>query len=125
MREKIHFGVLAALAACILTGCGGVGGRTLNVGVKGDVANFSLYDEESGRYSGMEIDLAQMLAEDLGYADVAYVNVDSTTRETMIDSGELDLVIATYSITNDRKERYDFPPRTTRTTRRSWWRNPA
>ncbi len=105
-RWRMLLPVLAA--ALMLSSCASVRRSVLKVGVKGDVANFSLYDEESGRYSGMEIDLAQMLCEDLGYSDIRLTTVDSTTRETLLDSAQLDMVIATYSITEERKQNYDF-----------------
>lgn len=109
-RKKSRIRLLLASAAAMLAlpGCGVVQGRTLKVGVKDDVANFGLYDEESGRYSGMEIDLAQTLCEDLGYGRLELTTVSASTREELIDSGELDMVIATYSITEDRKKKYDF-----------------
>ncbi len=107
-RAQLAGLILAAAAAVSLTACGSAQGKTLRVGVKDNVANFGLYDEESGRYSGMEIDLAQILSDDLGYANVEYTTVSATSREELIDSGELDLVIATYSITEGRQEKYDF-----------------
>ncbi len=102
---------LAALllaAALLLPGCAAQGSGTLRVGVKDDVANFGLYDEESGRYSGLEIDLAQLLCDRLGYRTVEFTTVNAATREQLIDDGSLDMVIATYSITDERRERYDF-----------------
>ena len=96
------------LAAALLPGCAAQGSGTLRVGVKGDVTNFGLYDAESDRYSGLEIDLAQLLCERLGYRDVDFVTVDAATREELIDDGSLDMVIATYSITDERREQYDF-----------------
>lgn len=98
----------ALLAAAALPGCAAQSSGTLRVGVKDDVANFGLYDEESGRYSGLEIDLAELLREQLGYRDIEFTTVSATTREELIDDGSLDMVIATYSITDERRERYDF-----------------
>lgn len=100
--------VSAFAAAAILSGCGAEQGRTLRVGVKDDVANFGLYDEESGRYSGMEIDLAQQLCDDLGYSNLELTTVTTATREQYIDDGDLDMVIATYSATEERRENYDL-----------------
>lgn len=107
-KRNICMGIAFAAAACLLSGCGTVTGNTLKVGVKDDVANFGLYDEESGRYSGMEIDLAQTLCEDLGYSKLELTTASAATREQLIDSGEVDMIIATYSITKQRQEKYDF-----------------
>ncbi len=107
-RLWINMALLAAAAAVSLNGCATVQGRTLKVGVKGDVPNFGLYDEESGRYSGMEVDLAQILCEDLGYSNVAFTMVDTVSREELLEQKRLDMVIATFSITDERKQRFDF-----------------
>lgn len=113
MKHKRRFALpalllAALLAAALLPGCAAQGSGTLRVGVKDDVANFGLYDDESGRYSGLEIDLAELLAQQLGYRDVAFTTVTAATREELIDDGSLDMVIATYSVTDERRERYDF-----------------
>ncbi len=109
MKRK-WFGLLclAAVVTAALTGCGGAAGRTLKVGVKDDVANFGLYDEESGQYSGMEIDLAQQLCEDLGYSNAEFHTVSAASRPEMLDNDEVDMVIATYSITDERRKKVDF-----------------
>lgn len=104
-------GLLAALLVIVLwtlSGCGAQQGRTLKVGVKDDVANFGLYDEESGRYSGLEIDLAELLCEELGYSGLELTTVSAATREAMIEDGTVDMIIATYSITPERMEAFDF-----------------
>ncbi len=109
MKKRLWISTVLLAAAVFLTSCGTVqGGRTLKVGVKGDIPNFGLYDEESGRYSGMEVDLAQILGEDLGYGRVEFTSVDTASREELLEQGKLDMVIATFSITDERKERFDF-----------------
>ncbi len=101
---------LALLTALALTACGEQRTGTLKIGVKADVANFGLYDEESGRYSGMEIDLAQQLCEDLGYGNIDFVSVASAEREEALDSGRVDMIIATFTITPERREKYHISP---------------
>lgn len=107
-RRRLGLVCFAAATAAALTGCGSVTGKTLRVGVKDDVANFGLYDEESGQYSGMEIDLAQQLCEDLGYSEPEFVTVSAASRPEMLNNEEVDMVIATYSITDERKKKVDF-----------------
>jgi len=90
-------------------GGGGEGGRgTLKVGVKSDVINFGFRDPATNEYSGMEIDLANMLADELGYDDVEFTAVTAATRTELLDSGDLDCVIATFTITDERKNNWDF-----------------
>ncbi len=80
---------------------------TLNVGVKADVIGFGYQDTLTGEYTGMEIDLAQMIADTLG-VDVEYTTVTAATRGELLDSGDIDCVLATFTITDERKESWDF-----------------
>jgi glutamate transport system substrate-binding protein len=112
---------LAVVAAVVLTGppserdllaeAGLVGRRELLIGVKDDQPGVSLRDPETGRYSGFDIDIALMIAADLGFGPdaVRFVAIESEDRARMIartDDGQfltVDLVIATYSITEERE----------------------
>lgn len=82
----------------------------LNVGVKADVPNFGYQELGSDTYEGLEIDLARKLAEAiLGDANaVAFQPVTAKTRGPLLDTGELDLVIATFTIKPDRILQYEF-----------------
>ncbi len=55
----------------------------------------------------MEIDLAQKIADYLG-VDVEYTTVTAATRGELLDSGDIDCVLATFTITDERKETWDF-----------------
>lgn len=74
----------------------------LKVGVKQDVPNFGYYSADSGKYEGMEVDLAKKIAKKLG-VKVAYTAVTAQTREALLDNGQIDILIATYTITDERK----------------------
>ena len=76
----------------------------LRVGVKSDVPGFSMQDL-SGDYAGMEVDLAKKLAEAMGLkADkVAFTAVTAKTRGQLLDTGDIDMVLATFTITAERK----------------------
>lgn len=89
----------------------------LNVGVKSDVPNFSLQNTATGEYEGFEDDLAYEIAGDIFgcSADdarskklVKFQGVTAKTRGPLLENGELDLVIATFTITPERKETYNF-----------------
>lgn len=84
--------------------------KTLRVGVRGDIMNFSYYSETNGKYYGMEIDLAQALAKELGYSKLEYVRVTPENRKNTLLNGEVDCLIAAYSITDTRLENFDFSP---------------
>ena len=78
---------------------------TLNVGVKQDVPNFGYYSAKTNTYQGMEIDLAKKIAKELK-VKVNFTAVTPQTREALMDNGTIDMLIATYTITDDRKASY-------------------
>ncbi len=79
----------------------------LNVGVKNAVIGFGYQDTLTGEYSGLEISLAEKLAEYLG-VDVEFTAVTAATRTELLDSGDIDCVLATFTITDERKKSWDF-----------------
>ncbi|MDO4331386.1 MAG: transporter substrate-binding domain-containing protein [Eubacteriales bacterium] len=79
----------------------------LRVGVKNAVVGFGFQDTISGEYSGLEIELAEKIAEYLG-VDVEFTAVTAATRTELLDSGDIDCVLATFTITDERKESWDF-----------------
>lgn len=79
----------------------------LRVGVKNAVVGFGFEDPATGEYSGMEIDLANKIAESLG-VDVEFTAVTAATRTELLDSGDIDCVLATFTITEERKKSWDF-----------------
>lgn len=84
--------------------------KTLTVGVRGDIMNFGYYNQATGKYYGMEIDLAYKLAEELGYSNVELKEVQPDNRKDTLLNGEVDCLIAAYSITDTRLENFDFSP---------------
>lgn len=82
----------------------------LRVGVKIDVPGFGYQDPDTGQVEGMEADLARKLAERItGSAEnVEFIGVTAKTRGPLLDNGEIDMVIATFTITEDRKKSYNF-----------------
>lgn len=83
-------------------------GQPLVVGVRDDIVNFSFLNETTGKYYGLEIDLAKELAQRLGRDGVEFVTVTPTTREETLQEGDVDCLIACYSIDKERKELFDF-----------------
>ena len=74
----------------------------LKVGVKNAVKGFSFQDTLTGEYKGLEDSLAEMIAEHLG-VDVEFTTVTAATRGELLDS-----VLATFTITEERKKSWDF-----------------
>ena len=75
--------------------------------MKNAVVGFSVEDPLTGEYKGFEDDLARLVAKDLG-VDVEFTAVTAATRTELIDSGDLDVVFATFTITDERKQHWDF-----------------
>lgn len=79
----------------------------LRVGVKNAVIGFGYQDPLTQEYSGLEISLAQKIAEKLG-VEVEFTAVTAATRTELLDSGDIDCVLATFTITEERKLSWDF-----------------
>lgn len=110
--KKIFAAFAAALCLVGMTACSSGktenSDKTLKVGVKDSVIGFGYKDPLSGEYSGMEIEIAKKIADKLGYKNVEFTTVTAATRTELLDSGDLDCVIATFTITDERKKSWDF-----------------
>lgn len=117
-KAKRAFVVIVAFAlmacACVsVAGCDGAangGSGTLKVGVRSDIVNFSLLNEKTGKYYGLEIDIAEEMAKRLGYADVEYSTVTPDDRKDVLLEGKVDCLVACYSVADSRLESFDFSP---------------
>ncbi len=103
-----------ALSACVAGGSGGssssTGGAsgTITIGIKYDQPG--LGQQVGSEYKGFDVDVAKYVAKELGYGEsqIKFMEAPSAQRETLIQSGQVQLVFATYSITDARKEKVDF-----------------
>jgi putative glutamine transport system substrate-binding protein len=122
MRSNARVLALAVLALTLLAGLARPASAdsisvirnrgTLNVGVKADVLGFSYLNPTTEQYEGYEIDIARELAKRLlgDPAKVTFTSVTPSTRGTLLDSGSVDMLVATFSITPERKIVFDFSP---------------
>jgi glutamate transport system substrate-binding protein len=87
---------------------GGGGGAAFKVGIKFDQPGLGL--KEGADYTGLDVDVAKYVAKELGHAegDIQFVQAPSAQRETLIETGQVNMVVATYSITDARKEKVSF-----------------
>lgn len=121
--KKLFALLLSVTMLFALTACGGGdGGKTstgrtpaditasgvLKVGVKTDVPGFGLLNTADNTYSGIEIDLANKIAEKLGVDKVEFTPVTAATRGQLLDSGDIDMVAATFTISEERKQSWNF-----------------
>ena len=81
----------------------------LKVGTKVDVPKFGYKDPKTGKVEGFEIDLANAISKKiLGTEKIEASAVTAKTRGPLLDSGDVDLVIATFTVTEERKKSYNF-----------------
>jgi putative glutamine transport system substrate-binding protein len=82
----------------------------LKVGVKVDVPKFGYRDPKTDKIDGFEVDIAKVIAKKIlgNKAKVNFQAVNAKTRGPLLDNGEVDLVIATFTITDERKKSYNF-----------------
>ena len=83
---------------------GGGGGTKVKVGIKFDQPGLGL--KKGTEYTGFDVDVAKQLG--TSENDITWVQAPSAQRETLISTGQVDMVVATYSITDKRKEKVSF-----------------
>ncbi|WP_163150411.1 glutamate ABC transporter substrate-binding protein [Anoxybacillus sp. MB8] len=133
-KKMIGLGLVAMLSATALVGCSSetttehknsnkteekAAETTLDkikergklvVGVKYDLNLFGLKNPQTGEVEGFDIDIAKGLAKKiLGDENkIELKEVTSKTRIPMLNNGEIDAIIATMTITEERKKEVDF-----------------
>jgi len=83
---------------------------TITIGTKFDQPLFGQMNPGTGQPEGFDIEIGKIIAGRLGIApeDIEWVETASANREPFIEAGTVDLVIATYTINDARKERVSF-----------------
>lgn len=83
----------------------------LLIGVAGDNPGVAIKDPKTGTYTGFDIDIAYLVAADLGFrpSEVRFLTIENEDRNRMRAADEqghfltVDLVVSTYSITEERE----------------------
>ncbi|MBH0775174.1 glutamate ABC transporter substrate-binding protein [Nocardia bovistercoris] len=118
ISRALRYGVAALALALTVTACGGgdegsaldsAKDGKLTVGIKFDQPGLGLRTKD-GSYSGFDVEVAKYVAEKLGVKpdNITFKESPSAQRETLIENGQVDFIVATYSITDKRKEKVDF-----------------
>jgi glutamate transport system substrate-binding protein len=136
MRKKLSLVAIAAAGALALAACGGSSGGTTNpgaeveespefeagttmaelaesgtitIGTKFDQPLFGLVGPD-GTPVGFDVEIGKIIAAKLGIdADkIKWEETVSANREPFIENGQVDIVIATYTINDERKEVISF-----------------
>lgn len=128
MRRRIRGGaarvvfvsaaLVALLAGCVDTNArpnadpslvaGASEGGKLTIGVDIDQPGLGL--KSGTTYTGFDIDTAIYVAKALGVpeSNITWVEAKPSDRESMLESGQVDLIFSTYTITDERRQRVDF-----------------
>ncbi|MGQ0745061.1 MAG: glutamate ABC transporter substrate-binding protein [Acidimicrobiales bacterium] len=87
----------------------------LVVGTKFDQPGFGLKNPTSGTPEGFDVEIAQLVAAALfggtpesAAGKIEFVETVTKNREPFIETGKVDMAVATYTITDARKEIVDF-----------------
>ncbi|MEV2242392.1 glutamate ABC transporter substrate-binding protein [Micromonospora sp. NPDC049891] len=114
-------GLAVAMAACggdsdeggSGTGAGGIVGKAesqkkLVIGVKADQPGLGL--QTGSQYEGFDVEIAKIIAKGLGVEEsgIEWKTTVSNNREPFIEQGTVDLVVATYTINDERKQKINF-----------------
>lgn len=113
---------MAAMAALALVGCspaqtedsdeGGENGGSagsITVGIKYDQPGLG-FREGNNDPTGFDVDVAKAVLAEMGYdeSDIEWAEAETPQRENLLENGQVDMIFATYSITDERAERVDF-----------------
>ena len=87
----------------------------IRVGIKYDQPNFGKLDPDTGKVQGFDAEIAKLMAMGIfgGTASevedrIRWVQAVSGKRESLLQDGTVDIVVATYSITPGRQEKVSF-----------------
>ncbi len=111
-RRGAAAAALGAVAVMVLPACSAeraeslIDADSLTIGVKDDQPGLGL--DVDGELVGFDVDVANYVADHLGIDDVEFVPITSDERENRLVNGEVDMVVATYSITPARKTEVTF-----------------
>jgi glutamate transport system substrate-binding protein len=83
---------------------------TIRVGTKFDQPGFGLLNPNTETPEGFDVEIAKIIAAELGIAaeDIEWVETVSANREPFIQNDQVDIVVATYTINDTRKQLIDF-----------------
>ncbi len=135
MKLKLKAGLVMMTIALALVGCGTSNDSTNNaaetpqadavvskaiediktrgkfvVGVKYDTNLFGLKDPGTGEVNGFDIDIAKAIAKHIlgDETKIELKEVTSKTRIPMLNNGDIDAIVATMTINEERKKEVDF-----------------
>ena len=82
----------------------------ITIGTKYDQPGFGLLNPQTKTPEGFDVEIAKIVAGKLGIEpeDITWTETVSANREPFIQNGQVDIVVATYTINDARKKVVDF-----------------
>ncbi|HVX45187.1 MAG TPA: glutamate ABC transporter substrate-binding protein [Mycobacteriales bacterium] len=82
----------------------------ITIGTKYDQPGIGFKNPATGQLEGFDVEMGKIVAAKLGIAPdkISWKEVVSKNRETFIQQNQIDIMIGSYSITDDRKKLVDF-----------------
>ena len=122
VKKIVSLLFFSLLFVTVLSGCKGESVANVDIakrikdepvitwGVKYDTRLFGMMDIKTRKVEGFDIDIAKAITKEIlgeeGQAE--FVEVTSKTRIPLLKNGNIDAIIATMTITEDRKKQVDF-----------------
>ncbi|MFW0111126.1 glutamate ABC transporter substrate-binding protein [Rothia sp. P5764] len=107
--KAVACAAVLASATLAFSGCGSSSAKdTIRIGIKYDQPGLGYQDGRD--YTGFDTDVARYVAKELGYSEdqIEWVEAPSANRENMLSNNQVDMIFATYSITEKRIKTVDF-----------------
>jgi len=108
LRRLLAIALLGIALIAALAGCGG-SDEKITIGTKFDQPGLAV-KKPDGSMAGFDVDVATYVAGKLGFRpeEIEWKEAPSGQRETLIQNGQVDYIVATYSITDARKQKVAF-----------------
>ncbi|KQL21859.1 transporter substrate-binding domain-containing protein [Cytobacillus solani] len=127
-KSKKIAGMVLLSATLLLSACGGDGSKETSgtggknaleqikekdkivFGVKHDTRLFGLKNPSTGEVEGFDIDISKEIAKEIlgDESKVEFKEVTSKTRIPLLNNGDIDAIVATMTISEERKKEVDF-----------------
>lgn len=116
--KKIGLVLVGIISALVLAGCAGKTEnkeannkkeekKVIKVGMEVAYPPFEYFKEDQTTITGLDHDLAVAIGKELGY-EVEFVNTAWDNIFTDLDDKKYDVIMSAITITDERKEKYDF-----------------
>jgi glutamate transport system substrate-binding protein len=122
MRTRIFAAALVAAAVGSLAACGSAPGQApeptpvpgatqggkMTIGIPFDEPGLGVKDGDT--YTGFDVETAKYVAGAVGVppANITWVEANGADREQLLESGGADMIVSTFTINDERKQKVDF-----------------